>query len=538
METPDITLIWKSCKSYWKIESVKVSPIFESCYNFVHLKLSKDNKLYLFNSSQENLDLLKTSKDCNLPYWYTFSWWKLPKEWDLIYFTSEYWYNQIIAFWKQIYDSNKDLPDCWQYIINPVDWSYNSPINYEIMMNNMCKSAWKISTIKRSMDDKWWSNWLNIEIVSLDNKIFNVWATELVLDYNWQSKILGLKTNYPTYNLDWKWQSIAYFPKRWDDFYAILDNNNLQILQLWEANYNSYSSLNECKYDKNNLNLFNKCKVSWTVENIKRSFTDTCWLNLGIKVKNEEDTYIVWWREYFSWKGISVCLWAWEWWFPIDSTDWKITTQIKVWDNFYAVLDQKDNTILRYGQDEYNGDSSIPVCSSVTKEQIQTFTWGITSNQLKQIMDTVEKQIVKDFPDLNKKSDEINSSWTNTNSSWITTAVREKNIEVTKPIINTAKKIYIPKQIISTNKNNINTSSDAIIDSWTTNNSTQISTWANEKVNTWTIIQNENVNNSETLSIQETRKNDTWRINIYSISWIIILMLIIFYFIYKKSKIK
>jgi len=48
--------------------------------------------------------------------------------------------------------------------------------------------------------------------------------------------------------------------------------------------------------------------VSGVIENISRSFTDTCGLDLKILAKNGQDTYVFSGREVFSGSGVSLCL--------------------------------------------------------------------------------------------------------------------------------------------------------------------------------------------------------------------------------------
>lgn len=393
-----------------------------------------------------------------------------------------------------------------------------------------CKASWKVIKILTSKSISWCSNSLKIK--------FNDWTKDFIL--SWTEKILNTTwtwCNEKNYTFFW-WQA----PKVWDDMYIIWVYGYGLIWKTWIKEYNSNLNLPDCPIFSDNLwwkdfLWADKCRVSWKIENIKRTFTNTCWFNLKIKVKNNNDTYFVWWWEYFSWKDISLCLWAWDWWFQIDSTDWKITTQVNVWDNFYAILDQKDNSILRYGLDQYNADSTIPICTSDSHTENLSMTWWLTQENMKKVMDAVEKQIVKDFPDLNKKTDIINSIWTNTNSTWTSTVVKEKTVAPTKPVVNTKNKIYIPKKIVTTNKDNINTSSSNMINSWIIDKSTQFSSWINMDTNTW-IIQEKSTSNSITWSTQEVKKDEIPDINNFAIYWITIFIWIVIYFVYRKLKTK
>jgi len=394
-----------------------------------------------------------------------------------------------------------------------------------------CKASWVINKIL------WW-----------DMTIHNCWYYYRFRLNDWTRDyvIRWLEKNNVWYG---SWcENIPYsfsgwnVPKVWEQIYVLAQYSDAWIIEQWKESYDKNINLPSCSitadwdpsYDA--YLWADKCKVSWILENIQRTFTDTCWFNLKIEVKNWNNTYFVWWREYFTWNGISACLWTWEWRFQVDSTSWKITTKINSWDPFYAILNQKDNSILRYGENEYNADTTIPVCAPDSHPESQSMTWWITEEKMKLVMDGVEKEVLK-LGSFNNNINKNTSSWKiNTISSWTSTYTQENASQPVSPNNTSIKKFNTTKQVVTTNKEITNTSSNIIVDSWATNNSTQVSTWINEAVNTWTIIQNENVNNSETWSVQDTRKNDTWNINIYSISWIILLALIILYFIFKKSK--
>lgn len=412
-------LIWNSCRAFWKLESIEKHDVFEVCYYLDFFRIS-NNWDYTFSVSEENIELLNTMKDCNLQYWFTFSWGQLPKIWDTIYFTSEYWYNRITWFWKDVYDGNSNYVDCLEYIDAPT-WSYNDPLTYKIIT---------------------------------------------------------------------------------------------------------------------------PCKVSWKIEEVARTFTDICWLNLGIKVKNWEETYIVWWREYFTWKGVSICLWGWNGEQQIDSTDWKITTQINKWDDFYAVLNQKDNTILRYWKNEYNADTSMSICSGATIKQIQSFKSWITESELIRIMKAVEKDVERSDP-FHYNFGKWHNVWITKTLSWNTqswTTNIDKKEESTKivyvkPKTNTVK-VYSPKQMITQNTENKTVDTNWETSMWT-------STWKIKEQETisWSELKEVNTKNekdeiiTETKSVNSVNQEQSWNINYFWVIWIIIIILIVsMYLILKKTK--
>ena len=398
-------LIWDSCRGFWKLESIDKHDVFEVCYYLDFFKIS-NNGNYSFSVSEENTVLLNTMKNCNLQYGYTFSGWQLPNIWDTIYFTSEYWYNRITWFWKDVYDWNSNYIDCLQYVDVPA-WSYNDPLTYKIIT---------------------------------------------------------------------------------------------------------------------------PCKISWKIENISRSFTNICWLNLDINLKKGEETYIIWWREYFTWKWLSLCLWNNDWSLPIDITNWKITKNINQWDSFYAIVDSKDNTILKYWENNYNNaDTSIPFCNVATNKQIEAFTWWLDENQIKQIMDWVEKELIKTYSDFNNIS-VIDTVELIDNSSWIisnTIKNPEEKIttETTKPAKNVEQKIT--KNITL---NNVN--------SWTI---LEKQTWSNkieEYINLDEIEKNINVVNTWSIqALEQNQVQDTKYQSNYIFFWILLICLF-FIFFYKKIKSK
>lgn len=371
-----------------------------------------------------------------------------------------------------------------------------------------CKASWIVNKII------WWDSTINNCWYYYRLKL-NDWTRDYVIRWLEKNDIwywTWCENNF--YTFTW-WQ----LPKVWDEMYVIAQYNDSWIIEQWKDVFNKFNYLSECpitagwspSYDE--YLWADKCKVSWTIENINRTFTDTCWFNLWIKVKNWDNTYIIWWREYFSWKWISLCLWTWEWWLPIDISNWKITTQIKSWDNFYAILNQKDNTILRYWQEPYNNaDSSIPICSSVATNQIQTFTWWLTENQIIQVMDTVEEQIAKDLPDLNSKTS-ITKTWTSNITSWNVTNTNE-NTEVKTSNSNQTSKVFAQiskiKQNSSISKSKTENTILTDVNSWTTivdNNSTN--TWLVQ----WTELQ--------------TKNNSVEQNNYYSIIWGVLVILLI-----------
>ncbi len=400
--------------------------------------------------------------------------------------------------------------------------------------NTTCKASWKIIKILK-YEDKC-ANYYRFK--------FNDWVKDFIMSWT-EPKLESSSTwcIYKTYTFSW-WE----VPKVWDNINVIGIHESSIILKIGEEYYNSNINLPDCEiqYDWDpsyeNYLWTDKCKVSWKIEAVKRVFVDRCWLNLWIKVKNGENIYLVWWREYFTWKSISLCLWIWEWWQPIDSTDWKITTQINIWNNFYAVLNKKDNTILRYWKDEYNANFSIPFCSGAT--EIQSFTWWITENYLKKIMNAVERQIIHDFPDLKNKQGTINSipTWISTTTNWETTISKikkneEKKIVYVKPKIN-AVNVYSsmnPIQKINIESETLNTNLKNIVNS---------SSWLIEKqeMNTWNIIQIVEENDefkTEKKMIEREKQEINWNTNYFWIIWIIIIWIIlsiIFTFVYRKIK--
>lgn len=394
-----------------------------------------------------------------------------------------------------------------------------------------CKASWIVNKII------WWEKTIN-----------NCWYYYRLRLNDWTKDyvIRWIEKNDIWY---WTWCENSFYafswwqlPKIWDEMYVIAQYNDAWIIEQWKDTFNKFNYLPECPITADWSPSYeeylwaDKCKVSWKIENIERTYTDTCWFNLGIKVKNWENTYIVWWREYFSWKGITLCLWAWDWWFPIDSTDWKISTQINSWDNFYAILNQKNDTILRYWQNEYdNVDSSIPTCSSATNEQLQTFTWGLTENKIKEIMGAVETEIVKTYPDISNKQN-TNTTGTNNISSWTTSNTKEST--VTKPtttqtqnVSTQGSKIKQDISIVQSEKEE-----DNYTNSWTnknvqTNNELESSTWSikieNNNTNSW-LVQNTELQ----IKSNETQQNFS---PFLFLGGLIILLWVILLTIYKKK---
>ncbi len=373
-----------------------------------------------------------------------------------------------------------------------------------------CKASWIINKIL------WW-----------DTTINNCW-------YYYRLKLNDGTRDYVIRWLEkndiwfWTWCENNFYafswwqlPKVGDEMFVVAQYNDAWIIEQGKNIYNQYSYLPNCpvtadwdpSYDA--YLWADKCKVSWTIENINRTFTDTCWLNLWIKVENGWNTYIIWWREYFTWKWISLCLWNSDWWLPIDITNWKVTKNINKGDSFYAIIDTKDNTILKYWENNYNNaDNSIPSCNVATEKQIETFTWWLNENQIKQIMDGVEKELIKTYPDFNDKP-VIDKVELINNSSWI----------ISNTIKNPEEKIT--KNITS---NNIN--------SWTI---LETQTWSNtikEPINLDEIEKNINIIN--TWSIQALEQNQVQVIKYqsnYIIFWILLIFLLIIFF-YKILKIK
>lgn len=333
------------------------------------------------------------------------------------------------------------------------------------------------------------------------------------------------------YAFSW-WQ----LPKIWDKMFVIAQYNNAWIIEQGEDIFNKYNYLPECQITSDGSPSYDaylwadKCKISWKIENISRSFTNICWLNLDINLKKGEETYIIWWREYFTWKWLSLCLWNNDWSLPIDITNWKITKNINQWDSFYAIIDSKDNTILKYWENNYNNaDSSIPFCNVATNKQIEAFTWWLDENQIKQIMDGVEKELIKTYSDFNNIS-VIDTVELIDNSSWIisnTIKNPEEKIttETTKPAKNVEQKIT--KNITL---NNVN--------SWTI---LEKQTWSNkieESINLDEIEKNINVVNTWSIqALEQNQVQDTKYQSNYIFFWILLIGIILI-FSYKILKIK
>lgn len=392
-----------------------------------------------------------------------------------------------------------------------------------------CKASWIINKIL------WW-----------DMTIHNCWYYYRFRLNDWTRDyvIRWLEKNNVWY---WTWcENISYsfsgwnVPKVWDQMYVIAQYADSWIIEQWKGAFDKNINLPNCSITSDwdpsyEAYLWaDKCKVSWKIENIKKTFTDKCWFNLKIEVHNNKDIYFINGREYFySEKFWALCLWVWEWWFPNlkYSNDWKLlnTYYPNIWDNFYAILDKKDNTVLKYWLDSYNSDNSIPVCNNEYHPENQSMTWWLTQEKIDLVMQAVEKEFLK--------LDPFHNNFGKWHSIWIMTTVKEKISEPIKPIISTTKQIYTPKKAVI-KKENINTSSVAIIDSWTTSNSTQISTWTNEKVITWVIAKSDTNNVVMTWISQEVKKDNSSNINKFEVYWIIIFVWIILYLIYRNLKIK
>lgn len=403
-----------------------------------------------------------------------------------------------------------------------------------------CKASWTITKII------WW-----------DMTIHNCWYYYRFRLNNWENEyvVRGLERNdiwYGSWCENWfyvfSWWQL---PNVWDQMYIIAQYSDARIIEQSKESFKKFEkTLPDCpitadgspSYDE--YNWADKCKVSWKIEEVARSFTDICWLNLGIKVKNWDETYIVWWREYFTWKGVSICLWWWNGEQQIDSTDWKITTQINKWDDFYAVLNQKDNTILRYWKDEYNADTSMSICSGATIKQIQSFKSWITESELIRIMKAVEKDVERSDP-FHYNFGKWHNVWITKTLSWNTQSwttnidKKEENTKIVyvKPKINTVK-VYSPKPMIIQN-----TESKIVDTNWEA--STWTFTWKikEQEIINWSELKEVNTKNekdeiiTETKSVNSVNQEQSWNINYFWVIWIIIIILIVsMYLILKKTK--
>lgn len=240
MEQPIQNLIWKECKSYWNIEKIDKSKVNENCEYWIDMKLIKDWKYYLFTGNwfDKNISdktILNSNSSCDTNWNYSFTEWQSLQVWDTIYFIAEYWYNNILKSWKDIYDANLNLPDCWQYLINFEDWNYNNPQNYEIM--NICKVSWKIESLLRTpeFDNCWYS--LNLKI-NHNNQISYIYnTTEQLIDKDWN------------YCIWWDYMfSFTNPPKIWDNFYWLADTKTNQLLKVWKTRYDQYNQLSDCTW--------------------------------------------------------------------------------------------------------------------------------------------------------------------------------------------------------------------------------------------------------------------------------------------------
>jgi dipeptide/tripeptide permease len=154
-------------------------------------------------------------------------------------------------------------------------------------------------------------------------------------------------------------------------------------------------------------------------------------------------------------------------------------------------------------------------------------------------MNTVEKQILHDFPDLRHKP--IASTWKTETVSWsaidkVENKAQETKIVYVKPSTNSTKTTYSPK--ISTIlpdiiKKEINW---VIQDSNWVNNTTLTWNIQEQEINTWVTTNEENVIKTE-IKIEEPKKIE-WNqsINYFWIIGAIIVLIIWFRLILKKTK--
>ncbi len=397
-----------------------------------------------------------------------------------------------------------------------------------------CKASWTITKII------WWDYTINKCGLYYRFRL-NDWIRDYVI--RWIEKNTGW---YWTWCENWfyafSWWDL---PKIWDEMYVIAQYSDSWLIEQWKEIFSKYEKLPNCPitadWDPSYENYLwaDKCKVSWKIENIKKIFTDKCWFNLTLELHNNKDIYFIGGREYFySQKYGAYCLGVWQGWFPVIKywTKWEILISYSpnIGDTFYAVLNQKDNTVLRYGENEYNTDTTIPVCKTETHPENYSMTGGISKEKETLVMQAVGKEFYKrEFPKNNTNSSVV---WIeNSISTWTTTTEKENLPVYKKSNIIPPKKIYLPKQEI------VRTSSRNIIEAWnkTDDNSNQTSTWVNEGKDAWNIIQNQIVDNKIPLNGQEVEKSIVISPinNHYYTYWIMLILLwIILTLIFKKIR--
>lgn len=385
-----------------------------------------------------------------------------------------------------------------------------------------CKASWKVKKIIKEDTYDGCSNFLKIRLND-GVKDYVVRWTEQKENATGSGCIQKVNTFLP-----------GDVPNVWDEMYVVAKEYYTNILKLGSDIYNSNLSLPNCWIYSDDPLFWDdfiwadKCKVSWKIAEVKKTSADNCGFGLQFEVQNNESTYFFNGREsiYFEKYG-SYCLWRGESWFPIVtySQQWEASTYYpSKWDDIYAILDMSNNTILKYGVDNYNTNADVPVCVAETNPEKYSSVIWVSDIEVKTIMDKAETELKNLFNHEKVKSTADQALESPKEITVVTvpktTPIHESTIPK-KTTISTPPPKQEEKKEVKQVEVVVSTGSEV---------QEMVSTWSEikeEKKEETVIIKPEPIK----LSVYESFEN------YILFSWIVVLSIIV-YFIFKKLKTK